>query len=1265
MRRPSRADRTPYRRICINQPAQPQKYTNNYVATTKYNLVTFLPKALYEQFRRVANMYFTLVAGISCTSISPIRPITTFLPLAIVLGVSIFKEAMEDVRRYQADCEVNRRACLVFSPAAGAWQKRRWRDVRVGEVVQVASDSFFPADLLLLASANAEGIAYVETINLDGESNLKIKKALDATRHLSPDTVAGLQGEIHCEHPDASLYTFVGNLLLGPPGVHALATLPLSPASVLLRGSVLRNTRSALGVVIFAGHESKVMKNATLPPSKRSSVERQMDIVILFMFALLFAMCVANAACFAVWTQNLTPAMWYLATDSAPPAYDPDNAVLVGVYSFIASFVLYGYLIPISLYVSLEMVKVGQAFLFINSDRNMYHTETDTPASARTSNLNEELGMVHTILSDKTGTLTCNVMEFFKCSVGGVSYGTGVTEIERAAARRAGAPLPADPGAEPLSGGGGGGSGALGGCAPGSHTKGFNFADARLTGGAWQREARPALLREFFRVLAVCHTVIPDGPEEPDKIRYQAESPDEAALVAAGRAFGFFFFRRTNTTVLVREGGADAEYEILNILEFDSMRKRMSVIARTPEGKIMLYCKGADTVIYERLDTGNPLNAELRPVTRAHMEGFGAAGLRTLCLASAELDPDFYDEWQDKYHAAKTALARRDEAVAAVAEAVEVRLQLLGCTAIEDKLQAGVPETIANLAAAAIRLWVLTGDKQETAVNIGFACSLLRTDMALYRVSAEVPAVTELEDTGRFAEAAAVAAEAVRQQLADALLGIEAAREAAGAYDNGGDSALVIDGKALAHALGPDMRQSLLAVGKACAAVVCCRVSPKQKALVTALVKSTGVVTLGIGDGANDVGMIQEAHIGVGISGQEGMQAVMSSDFAIAQFRFLEQLLLVHGRWSYLRITRMVAFFFYKNLLFGLTIFFYNIFCLFSGQILYDDFYMSLYNVVFTMLPPLVVGTIDQDVNCATSRCFPGLYQAGVKNMYFGARALAGWLVSAAFQAGCMVAMVLAATAPTIASRSDGSTWSHWEVGTLLFTEVVLTVHLELATVLEHWTWLHYFAICFSVGIWFAYLLVYGALPLWISGNIYSLLIGAIAPKPAYWLILALVPVACVLPGFLLRSIGRRLWPGDRRLVMEMQVLGRHATKPAAAGASPAVAAPAQRALRHTVSVNTGYVPSEAPGALGYYTPRRSMAQSAEALGLARNSLRHPVIAALHEAAVADPGRVCRSSSSSRTLSARNSAFGKLSPESSVPASALDRALQEIKPLLY
>jgi phospholipid-translocating ATPase len=435
---------------------------------------------------------------------------------------------------------VNNRKAKVFQDSA--FHETKWTKLRVGDVVRVEKDNFFPADLILLSSSYEDGICYVETMNLDGETNLKLKQALNVTSHLQDDeSFSEFGAVIRCEDPNAQLYSFVGNIEIEEQ------QYPLSPQQLLLRDSKLRNTEYVYGVVVFTGHDTKVMQNATSVPSKRSKIEKKMDGAIYLLLSSLVLISVIGSVFFGIATkQDLredgSMKRWYLRPDDTTVVFDPNKAATSAVLHLFTAMILYGYFIPISLYISIELVKLLQA-MFINSDIHMYHEESDTPARARTSNLNEELGQVHTILTDKTGTLTCNSMEFIKCSIAGTAYGRGITEVERAMAKKKGSPLIADDiaieGFHHSEGK--------------SAVKGFNFADERVMDGNWVKQDRSSVIEMFFRLLAVCHTCIPEVDEVSGKVTYEAESPDEAAFVVAARELGFTFYQRTQAGVSLHE----------------------------------------------------------------------------------------------------------------------------------------------------------------------------------------------------------------------------------------------------------------------------------------------------------------------------------------------------------------------------------------------------------------------------------------------------------------------------------------------------------------------------------------------------------------------------------------------------------------------------------------------------------------------------------------------------------------------------------------
>lgn len=1063
------------RKILLNEPS-PVVYKNNHVSTTKYNIATFLPKFLFQEFSKYANLFFLFTSIIQqVPNVSPTNRYTTIGTLLVVLLVSAVKEITEDIKRANADKELNYSQAQVLDPLSGTFISKNWFNIAVGDIVRVESEEPFPADLILLSSSEPEGLCYIETANLDGETNLKIKQSLGETSNLvNPKDLARLHGKILSEQPNSSLYTFEGTMEMIDNHSGQTREVPLNPEQLLLRGATLRNTPWIHGIVVFTGHETKLMRNATATPIKRTAVERIINLQILALFGILIVLSLVSSIGNVIKTSVNAKHLSYLYLEHT-------NKASLFFKDLLTYWILFSNLVPISLFVTVEVIKFYQAIM-ISSDLDMYYETTDTPTIVRTSSLVEELGQIEYIFSDKTGTLTRNIMEFKSCSIAGKCYIEEIPEDQNA--------VVGDDGIE-----------------VGFH----NFATMKEN---LHKDDTGKVINEFLTLLAACHTVIPET--KPDgSIKYQAASPDEGALVQGAADLGYKFTTRTPRSIdieLVGQGGEPLKYELLNICEFNSTRKRMSAIFRCPDGLIRLYCKGADTVILERL---SPDHNPFVDATLRHLEEFAADGLRTLCIASKIIPEDEYNNWTKIYQKASVSLEDRGDKLDEAAELVEKDLFLLGATTIEDKLQDGVPETIHTLQDAGIKVWVLTGDRQETAINIGMSCKLLSEDMNLLIINEETK-----EDT--------------KYNLQEKINALKNHPEIS---ETDMDSlALIIDGKSLTFALQPDLQDLLLEIGVLCKAVICCRVSPLQKALVVKMVKSKkSSLLLAIGDGANDVSMIQAAHVGVGISGMEGMQAARSADFAIGQFKYLRKLLLVHGAWSYQRISQAILYSFYKNVALYMTQFWYVFQNGFSGQSIAESWTLTFYNVFFTVFPPFVLGVFDQFISARLLDRYPQLYQLGQKSRFFNVKIFWGWVING-FYHSAIIYVCTSFFYRYGAALSGGLQADHWVWGTALYTSAVVTVLGKAALISNIWTKFTLIAIPGSLVLWLVFFPAYATIaPLINVSKEYAGVLSHLYGNATFWACTFGVPVLCLLRDILWKYYKRMYKPESYHYVQEIQ----------------------------------------------------------------------------------------------------------------------------------
>uniref|UniRef100_A0A8C9N9T3 Phospholipid-transporting ATPase n=1 Tax=Serinus canaria TaxID=9135 RepID=A0A8C9N9T3_SERCA len=1239
-------------------------YDSNEIKTTKYTILTFLPKNIYEQFHRFANIYFVFIALLNFVPVvNAFQPEVSVIPICVIMAITSIKDAWEDFRRYKLDKEINHMGCYIYSREERAYVEKCWKDVRVGDFVQLQCNEIVPADILLLHSSDQNGICHLETANLDGETNLKQRRVVMGFS--SQDTVFEpelFQNTIICEMPNNDLNKFKG--YMEQPNHEQVG---LNIENLLLRGCTIRNTEAAVGIVIYAGHETKAMLNNSGPRYKRSRIEQRMNRDIFLCVGLLFVMCLIGAVGHGIWTGNF----W-----EHPPYAVPDwngsfvTPVLDGFYMFLTMIILLQILIPISLYVSIELVKLGQVFL-IHNDIDLYDEEADLPIQCRALTITEDLGQIQYIFSDKTGTLTENKMVFRRCTVDGIEFSHQENDRRLKTQRELDLdnedfaklqhftlpPMnPVRPASSKPSS-----VGPLRRCqSDRAHSKGharsrsvgrrdssqsqvafsspiekYVTPDSRLL-----RRVREAALQtesfspfihmktstsftDFFLALAICNTVLVSTATEPrqrvtipppikppgitlEKIHqlfqrlklaslsqsfsssqsssqlgasfsaknteeplavlegcdnendrsassgaqelqdkgsteigaasleevfgsagttslpaefcYEAESPDEAALVYAAQAYGFVLVSRTPEQVTVQlPQGTLLTFDILHTLGFDSVRKRMSVVVRHPLTKeIVVYTKGADSVIMDLLDSSSKGDISsdkrlkrIKERTQKHLDYYAHDGLRTLCMAKKVLNEDDFQKWANFRREAEAAIDNREELLIETAQHLETKLTLLGATGIEDRLQDGVPDTIVSLREAGIKIWVLTGDKPETAVNIAYSCKLLNQRDTVFTINTENKETCEsllnltLEEVKKNSEC-----DKPRRKFFGIIPTSFPAPEAPSP-----EFGLVLDGRTLATILQGGLEEKLLQLAGQCRSVLCCRCTPLQKSQVVRLVRRRlKAMTLSIGDGANDVSMIQAADIGIGISGQEGMQAVMASDFAISRFKHLKKLLLVHGHWCYARLAKMVIYFFYKNVCYVNLLFWYQFFCGFSGSTMVDYWQMIFFNLFFTSVPPLLFGALDKDVSAETLLRLPELYQNGQNSEIYNLSAFSITMLDAFYQS------LICFFVPYLAYKdSDIDVFSF---GNPINTISLLTILLHQALEMKTWTVLQLVTMICSVAFYLIFSLIYNAACLLCNPptNPYWIMERQLK-DPIFYLLCLITPAMALLPRFFIFAL--------------------------------------------------------------------------------------------------------------------------------------------------
>lgn len=1145
------------RTISVGQ-RQASRFPPNAVSNAKYTPVSFLPRTLYNEFSFFFNMYFLLVALSQVIPALRIGYLSTYIvPLAFVLAITLGKEAMDDVARRRRDQEANaeRYEVLDFqepgsmasqrpvnqdTPASKNQKSKRRRksassghpevaaaeegdegrpsssvreiskpsrDLKVGDVLVMRKDQRFPADVVILKSfsnetantGDAEGLpesqeapensliemdgdgtvataaaaplvnettsedpsaggeAFIRTDQLDGETDWKLRLASPLAQDLPREEFKRLR--VTAGKPDKKVNEFVGKLELLPlqskrydqrlsmEGEEGSMSVPLSIDNTAWANTVLASSSTVLAVVIYTGPQTRAALSTSASRSKTGLLENEINSLTKILCFLTLALSFVLVALEGF--ESKDGRKWYVA-----------------VMRFL---ILFSTIVPISLRVNLDMGKSVYAW-FIERDQGIPETVV------RTSTIPEDLGRIEYLLSDKTGTLTQNEMELKKIHVGTVSYANEAMDEVSSYVRQAFTAQSSD-GPTKL------------------FTPSANYGAALASGTRTRREIG-LRVRDLVLALGLCHNVTPttETVDGQTVTSYQASSPDEIAIVQWTEHVGLRVLHRDRKSITLQYVGNDrivVRVKILNIFPFTSDSKRMGIIVRflkdtqssqateSNEDEIYFYQKGADTVMTSIVAANDWLDEETGNMARE--------GLRTLVIGRKALSSQQYSAFYSAYSEASLSLGNRDSAMARVVnQHLEHDLELLGVTGVEDKLQASIKPSLELLRNAGIKIWMLTGDKVETARCVAVSSKLVARGQYIHTIAG------------------------LRRK--------EAALDALSLLNSQPNACLLIDGQSLSLYL-THHREVFISLAVRLPTVIACRCSPTQKADIARLIRThTRKRIACIGDGGNDVSMIQAADVGVGIVGKEGRQASLAADFSITQFAHLTKLLVWHGRNSYKRSAKLAQFVIHRGLIISVCQTVFSVASHFEPIALYRDWLLVGYATLYTMAPVFSL-VLDRDVDEDLANLYPELYKELTTGRSLSYRTFFVWVAISIYQ-GCVIQGASQLLVPSFYTSTEDDKTGFQRMVSVSFTVLVINELIMVAAEITTWHPVMIFSILGTAAIYF------GSLP-FLGGYFdlhYIITLG-------FWWRVAAISAVSLVPVYAGKLIRRKIRPPSYRKV--------------------------------------------------------------------------------------------------------------------------------------
>ena len=1011
-------------------------YESNEISTSKYTFLNAIPKILMEQLSRICNIYLLIIAlfqsikSISYTNGYPL----VLIPLTSLILLNGLKDFIEDRKRKISDKKENNNEILIYNQNTKSFIRDAWKNIKLGDIIKVKNENQFPCDIIFLQSSpEAKGQCKVDTKNINGETNLNIKKI---NPNFNIQNISDLNHLCITKKPNEHIYEFEA-IFHGVSNQNNILDINENDKyyfnydNFILRGSSLKQTEYIIGVAIYIGHNTKSMKNNPLAKQKISRLEKSMNYQILFIFIFqIILSIIASIINLIIFYSNNNFVEKFVKIAENNDSFMLRFIKMIGTWTLLLTN-----FVPIPLLSSLEFIKFFQA-MFISRDVDMINKHTFDKVKVQSSTLNDELGQINYIFTDKTGTLTKNNMQFRAFTVGEKSYGE-INNLNK-----------------------------------NNDLSGIELRDryGTITNVGLvdhNNELRNELinkdkngnnfLEHFFLNILLNNSAVIDGKKFRNKkeIEYLCSSSDEKCLLNFARYCGYTFVDRgVDNTITIEKVVEQTKiyrinYNISNIFEFTSERQRMSVIINSKdlEGKdnYLLYIKGSDYIINKKVANKN---TNIYKTISNKIKEYSEKGLRILVFGYKIISQEEYNKFDEKYKAILYNLNHKESDFYDLYDEMEDGIHLLGVTAIEDELQNNVEETINKFLSIGIKVCMLTGDKYETAKSIASNCNLITKDMTFINLIHPFKSFQELENN--------------LNQIYTELLGNISTNK---------KYCLIITGEIFFEIASNKKTIYIFSrLFDLSETIICCRISPKQKAQIVNIIKefNPDKITLSIGDGANDVGMILEADVGIGIQGKEGVEAARASDYSLPEFSFLQKLLLYHGREDYRRNSYYIIYEFYKNIVFTSPYIYFGFINFFSGNSYYDPLLMQFFDMFYSSVPMFYFAIFDREYDNDVYTKKPELYLTGIIHKYFNTKLFwkemfMGFIEGLAITInGCLLYEY------NVEGYIDNDIVS---LGVVIFSGVVVTVNVKI---LSRANIIDFFLVIFIIfGVGMLYLTIY------------------------------------------------------------------------------------------------------------------------------------------------------------------------------------------------